>query len=180
MCSSFFDPQASWDQHNQKLETNCPSQKQTLVRSPLLCTMLKAVSVTERAVFVHSDSEGSSSCPFISPYKIRKNGNQLPLKRNKCVCVHSEPKKPTGKLDFLSNLWALVPSRAWGHGGTSVCRESSTCFSQEFLRKKNVKGFSTEGRSTVFGTLKRGAWIEAEKLSWLDSLPRAGGKINLI
>lgn len=56
----------------------------------------------------------SRRCPFISPFT---SGGIRSQEKKQHVLVHSESKSPTGKLDFLSNLWALQPSTASGQEG---------------------------------------------------------------
>lgn len=55
------------------------------------------------------------------------------------MCLHAlRPKSPTGKLDFLSNSWALEPSRAWGHEGPSSAHQQASPYLCQWVFKKMV------------------------------------------
>lgn len=55
------------------------------------------------------------------------------------MCLRAlRPKSPTGKLDFLSNSWALEPSRAWGHEGPSSAHQQASPYLCQWVFKKMV------------------------------------------
>lgn len=102
----------------------------------LSCARLQnpRVSVTEREYYLSRVSQhatrpqSSSDCPLIIPFTSRRIETYRPWKETVWLgCEYSEPKSPTGKLDFLSNLWALEPSTARGHGGGRLCSPAIFC-----------------------------------------------------
>lgn len=55
------------------------------------------------------------------------------------MCLRAlRPKSPTGKLDFLSNSWALEPSRTWGHEGPSSAHQQASPYLCQWVFKKMV------------------------------------------
>lgn len=111
----------------------------------LSCARLQnpRVSVTEREYYLSRVSQhatrpqSSSDCPLIIPFTSRRIETYRPWKETVWLgCEYSEPKSPTGKLDFLSNLWALEPSTARGHGGDVCVHQQSSAYLHQRVFKR--------------------------------------------
>lgn len=105
--------------------------------------MLTPLNVTESVYYLSivtqhaTRPQSSSNCPLISPFTSRRIEINYPWKET--VCLRAlRPKNPTGKLDFLSNLWALEPSRAWGHEGPSSAHQQASPYLCQWVFKKMV------------------------------------------